>query len=243
MRFGARRSGWGPERLDRRERRPARTEVVWPGPAVLGTYVVLRVACWRAGHALAQPEQDADRWNAATAVHLGIPLVSHDRIFSAAPGLLFETAVPQSQGDTPAGSRRVRQLSLLPQGPLPRRPPAGGPSGPSEPRATRSEEVANSLPAPSGRPSRAGSTFRPHRCGRSRPPRARRETRVILRQWRRAAVRLQAAKQQQFTRWAARWRLVGRSWSDRLCSLGPSGVRSLTRRLLARAVRPPRQGR
>ncbi|MGH9178459.1 MAG: hypothetical protein ACRD0N_07885 [Acidimicrobiales bacterium] len=52
----------------------------------------LRVACERAGHALGQPEHDADRWIAATAVQLGIPLVSDDRLFTGTPGLVFETA-------------------------------------------------------------------------------------------------------------------------------------------------------
>jgi predicted nucleic acid-binding protein len=61
MRFGAWRSSWGPERLDRLERHLARAEVVWPGPALLQACVDLRVACWRAGHALAHPEHDADR--------------------------------------------------------------------------------------------------------------------------------------------------------------------------------------
>ena len=69
-----------------------RAEVVWPGPRLLDAYVRLRVACERAGHALGQPEHDADRWIAATALHLGIPLVSDDRLFTSTPGLVFETA-------------------------------------------------------------------------------------------------------------------------------------------------------
>lgn len=93
VRFGARQSGWGPERITRLDRHIGRAEVVWPGPALLSAYVDLRVACWQAGHALGQREHDADRWIAATAVHLGIPLVSHDGIFVATPGLLLESAL------------------------------------------------------------------------------------------------------------------------------------------------------
>jgi predicted nucleic acid-binding protein len=73
------------------EQHIARAEIVWPGPTLLQTYVELRGACHRAGHALGQSEHDADRWIAATALHLGIPLVSHERIFERTPGLTFET--------------------------------------------------------------------------------------------------------------------------------------------------------
>lgn len=43
----------------------------------------LRAGCERADHALAQVQHDADRWIAATAVHVRIPLVSHDRVLLA----------------------------------------------------------------------------------------------------------------------------------------------------------------
>jgi len=51
----------------------------------------LRADCVDAGHALGQKEHTADRWIAATAIRLGIPLVSNDRIFAGAPGLQLET--------------------------------------------------------------------------------------------------------------------------------------------------------
>lgn len=93
IRFGARRRGWGAARTSRLEAQLARAEVVWPGPALLEAYVDLRVACERVGHALGQANHDSDRWIAATAVHLDVPLVSHDRIFQNVPGLVFETAL------------------------------------------------------------------------------------------------------------------------------------------------------
>jgi predicted nucleic acid-binding protein len=95
IRFGARSSDWGPHRLSRLEAHLGRAEVVWPGPALLLAYVELRVACERLGHGLGGREHDADRWIAATAVHLGVPLVSHDGIFVGTPGLLLDTALPR----------------------------------------------------------------------------------------------------------------------------------------------------
>jgi tRNA(fMet)-specific endonuclease VapC len=52
----------------------------------------LRVDCERIGHALGQRDHDADRWIAATALRLGVPLVSNDKIFENVPGLVFESA-------------------------------------------------------------------------------------------------------------------------------------------------------
>jgi len=40
---------------------------------------------------LHQQAHNADRWIAATAIRLGIPLVSNDRIFKGVPGLKLET--------------------------------------------------------------------------------------------------------------------------------------------------------
>jgi predicted nucleic acid-binding protein len=93
IRFGARRRDWGPERVARVVERLTGAEVVWPGPELLNTYVDVRVSCERSGHALAQRGHDSDRWIAATALHLGVPLVSHDGIFRGVPGLAFETAL------------------------------------------------------------------------------------------------------------------------------------------------------
>lgn len=73
------------------EARIASAETVHTGPELVLVYAHLRVACERAGHALAQREHNADRWIAATAPRLGIPLVSNDGIFQDSPGLLLET--------------------------------------------------------------------------------------------------------------------------------------------------------
>lgn len=73
------------------ETRLGNAEIVQTGPELIKAYARLRVDCHRAGHALAQARHDADRWIAATAIRLRIPLVSNDGIFANAPGLTVET--------------------------------------------------------------------------------------------------------------------------------------------------------
>lgn len=90
LRYGALLRGWGNTRLRRMEAEIARTEIVHSGIDLIRVYAELRVACQRIGHALSQREHDADRWIAATALRLGVPLVSNDRIFKDTPGLILE---------------------------------------------------------------------------------------------------------------------------------------------------------
>jgi predicted nucleic acid-binding protein len=45
-------------------------------------YASLRTWCVRTGHGLGQKDHEADRWVAATAIWLQVPLVAHDRIFA-----------------------------------------------------------------------------------------------------------------------------------------------------------------
>lgn len=86
-RFGARLAGWGPPRLTRLEAELARVDVVWPDDQLTDVYADLRTACHRTGHGLAHKTHEADRWVAATALWLGLPLVAHDAIFKTVPGL------------------------------------------------------------------------------------------------------------------------------------------------------------
>jgi hypothetical protein len=79
--------------MEELEERIDRAETVWAGPELLDEYVDLRIRCERIGHALAQREHDADRWIAATASWLDVPLVAHDGIFRNVPGLMLETAL------------------------------------------------------------------------------------------------------------------------------------------------------
>ena len=83
----------GPRADARLEAKIQRVEVVHSGPELVTVYAQLRADCEVAGHALGQKAHTADRWIAATAVRLGIPLVSNDGIFRGAPGLKLETLV------------------------------------------------------------------------------------------------------------------------------------------------------
>ena len=90
LRYGALRRGWGEQRMRELEARIGAAETVHTGPDLILTYARLRAECERIGHALAQRDHDADRWVAATALRLGIPLVSNDGIFDNAPGPVIE---------------------------------------------------------------------------------------------------------------------------------------------------------
>lgn len=60
------------------------------GTDLIRAYAELRAAREPTGHALGQRDHDADRWIAATALRLRIPLVSNDRIFEGTPRLILE---------------------------------------------------------------------------------------------------------------------------------------------------------
>jgi tRNA(fMet)-specific endonuclease VapC len=87
LRYGALRAAWGELRRHRLERRVAQLTVVQPDDAMISACAELRDRCREVGHALAGKQHDGDRWIAATALRLGLPLVSHDRLFAGAPGL------------------------------------------------------------------------------------------------------------------------------------------------------------
>ena len=90
LRYGALRRGWGQVRMRALESRINQAETVHSGPELVLVYAQLRADCERIGHALGQRDHDADRWIAATALRLGLPLVSNDGIFTGAPGLMVE---------------------------------------------------------------------------------------------------------------------------------------------------------
>lgn len=87
LRYGALRAGWGELRRLRLERRIAQLVIAQPDNATITTCAELRHRCRQAGHALADKAHHGDRWIAATAIRLGLPLASHDGIFVDAPGL------------------------------------------------------------------------------------------------------------------------------------------------------------
>ncbi|MCJ7436850.1 MAG: PIN domain-containing protein [Acidimicrobiia bacterium] len=96
LRYGALRRGWGESRMLKLRSKITRAEVVWAGPELVETYAKLRAECEAEGHALAQRPHDADRWIAATAVRLGVPLVSHDSVFRNVPRLILETMLGEA---------------------------------------------------------------------------------------------------------------------------------------------------
>ncbi|MGZ5359953.1 MAG: PIN domain-containing protein, partial [Solirubrobacterales bacterium] len=66
--------------------------VVHTGPELVHICAQLRADCEAAGHALGQRAHNADRWIAATAIRVSVPLVSNDAIFRGVPGLTLESA-------------------------------------------------------------------------------------------------------------------------------------------------------
>jgi predicted nucleic acid-binding protein len=89
--YGALRRVWGTARMLKLDTKMQQAEVVHTGPELVLVCAQLRADCEAAGHALAQREHNADRWIAATALRLGIPLVSNDGIFRGVPGLALES--------------------------------------------------------------------------------------------------------------------------------------------------------
>lgn len=91
VRFGALVRQWGEKRLLELEAKLSNVEIVHSGPELVTAHARLRADCRAAGHALHQQDHNADRWIAATAIRLDIPLVSNDGIFHDVPGLKLET--------------------------------------------------------------------------------------------------------------------------------------------------------
>jgi tRNA(fMet)-specific endonuclease VapC len=87
LRYGAVKAGWGELRQRGLERDLARVVIVQPDDRLMQVCAQLRVDCERAGLALGQKVHEADRWIAATAMRLGVQLVSDDGVFDSVPGL------------------------------------------------------------------------------------------------------------------------------------------------------------
>ncbi len=91
LRYGALSRNWGEMRRGQLERRIARVSVVPIDDDLTRAYAEVKDRCRRAGHALAQKDHDGDRWIAATAIKLEVPLISDDGLFEDVPGLLLIT--------------------------------------------------------------------------------------------------------------------------------------------------------
>lgn len=91
LRYGATKADWGDLRRRTLENRIAEVTVVAPDDDMMTACATFRRACERNGHALGQKLHEADRWIAATALYLGLDLISNDRVFEQAPGLSLQT--------------------------------------------------------------------------------------------------------------------------------------------------------
>jgi integrase len=74
----------GLDRWSSRSQQPRSSRSV---TALLTAAAELRHACRRAGHALHEPVHANDLWIAASAVHIGAPLLTADAVFDDVPGL------------------------------------------------------------------------------------------------------------------------------------------------------------
>ena len=106
LRYGALRAGWGAKRRSDLEAAIDGAKVVWPGHGLTHEYASLRAECFVAGHGLAEKSNEADRWIAATARFVGVPLVSHDGVFVDVPGVELLTVVPNTLNDPPTKRNR-----------------------------------------------------------------------------------------------------------------------------------------
>jgi len=91
LRYGALRAGWGELRRRGLERDLAQLVVVQPDDQLMRTCAELRDSCERAGHGLGHKIHEADRWIAATAIRLGVDLISDDTVFRNLPNLAIRT--------------------------------------------------------------------------------------------------------------------------------------------------------
>ena len=107
LRYGALRAGWGAKRRNELEETIDAAKVVWPGHGLASEYAALRAECVAAGHGLAEKSNEADRWVAATARYVKVPLVSHDSVFVDAPGIDLLTITAPVVRET--STKRERQ--------------------------------------------------------------------------------------------------------------------------------------
>ena len=87
LRYGALVAGWGEARRNRLDESIQATTVVPVSDRFLSTLADLRFACRAAGHPLHDRAHANDLWIAASALHIGAPLLTADNVFANTPGL------------------------------------------------------------------------------------------------------------------------------------------------------------
>jgi len=87
LRYGALVADWGPSRRQQLESALQTITVIPVSDGLLTTIAELRFACRVAGHPLHEHAHANDLWIAASALHIGAPLLTADNVFEEAPGL------------------------------------------------------------------------------------------------------------------------------------------------------------
>lgn len=87
VRAGVLMSSWAERRRQEVLDRLEMTSVLPVSDAVVAAYAELTAECRRTGHALQAKEHTGDRWVAATAIAMAVPLCAIDHIYRSAPGL------------------------------------------------------------------------------------------------------------------------------------------------------------
>ena len=87
LRYGALVAQWGEPRRQRLEVSIAATTVIPVSDGLLSAIADLRFACRLAGHPLHDRGHAGDLWIAASAIHIGAPLLAADGVFENTPGL------------------------------------------------------------------------------------------------------------------------------------------------------------
>lgn len=90
LRYGALVAGFGDARRARLEQSIQATTIVPVTDALLTTIAELRHVCRKVGHPLHHRSHSNDLWIAGSAVHIGAPLLSADRVFEDVPGLALQ---------------------------------------------------------------------------------------------------------------------------------------------------------
>ena len=89
LRYGALVAGWGEARREQLKESIRATTAVPVSDKLLTTAAELRFACRRAGHPLHDRSHANDLWVAASAIHIGAPLLTADDVFRDVPGLML----------------------------------------------------------------------------------------------------------------------------------------------------------
>jgi tRNA(fMet)-specific endonuclease VapC len=87
LRYGALVAGWGATRRGHLEKSLQAATVVPVSDRLLWTVAELRLACRQSGHPLDDRVHANDLWIAASALHIGAPLLTADKVFTNTPGL------------------------------------------------------------------------------------------------------------------------------------------------------------